>query len=663
MPRFAPLALIALPFLACPALAQSPLPGSGAAIADPAPRSTPSALPVLSTVPQARDIGWPLGTIKLEVDATDTVRRIIHVKQTIPVSGAGPLTLLLPQWLPGKHDARGEIEKIAGLTIMAGDTPVAWKRDPINVFAFHVAVPQGAGEIVVRFQFLAPTASDQGRIVVTDTLANLQWNNLSLYPAGYYVRRIPIQLTLTLPAGWTAATALRGTVENSTTASTVTYAETDYETLVDSPAFAGRYASAIDLGHDVRLNLFADDPAELIATPAQIDAHKKLVAEALALFGARHFDHYDFLFAFSETLGGIGLEHHRSSENGIAPGYFTKWNDGPGSRNILPHEFTHSWNGKFRRPDLLWTPDYATPMQDDLLWVYEGQTQFWGYVLGARSGIYTKAQTLDALASIAARLDNTRGREWRPLDDTDHDPIVTKRRAQGWGTWQRNEDYYNEGMMIWLEADAIIRRETDGAKGMDNFARAFFGTHDGDWGVLTYGRQDVIDTLNAVAPYDWAGFLAERVDRPTREVTKAGFTLGGYRLVYGSSPASTDAAREATGKFTDQSFGVGLVVNNSGDVTSTVWDSAAFRAGITIGTKIIAVNGEEYGAKAFLQALREASDGKRPLSLIIKQGRRYRTISLDYSGGIRYPRLEKVGEGETSLDRLLAPKTGETPAA
>ncbi len=328
-------------------------------------------------------------------------------------------------------------------------------------------------------------------------------------------------------------------------------------------------------------------------------------------------------------------------------------------RNTLPHEFTHSWNGKYRRPANLTTPDYATPMQNDLLWVYEGQTQFWGYVLGARAGLYTKQQTLDALASIAGRLDTGHGREWRPLVDTTDDPIIDKRRPQAWWSWQRNEDYYNEGMMVWLEADAILRRETRGAKGMDDFARAFFGMNDGDRGVLTYTRQDVIDALSRIAPYDWDGFFKARVDQPTSEVTKGGFALGGYKLSYGETPGSTDKTRETNGKMTDQSYGVGLVVNDNGNVEAALWDSPAFAAGMTVGTRIVAINGEEYSAKLWRQALKETADGKHPLSLIIKQAQRYRNITLAYSGGIRYPRLEKTGGGETSLDRLLKPRTRE----
>ena len=652
MPRTILIALLVSSALASAAHAQPSAPT----------RSAPMALPVVETVPEPRDIPWTAGTIQLAVDATDTLRRIVNVTETIPVAGDGPLTLLLPEWLPGNHGPRGTIDKLAGLTVTAGGNPVAWHRDPLNVFAFHIAVPPGASSVTVKFQFLAPTDSGQGRITMTETMLDLQWNSVSLYPAGYYVRRVPIQATVTLPAGWTAATALRGTATNGTASSTVVYGETDYDTLIDSPLYAGAYARTIDLGHNVALDLLADDPAELVTTPEQVTLHKRMVDEAFALFGAHHFDHYDFLVAISDKLGGIGLEHHRSTEIGVAPGYFIKPEQLRG-RYTLPHEFTHSWDGKFRRPDLLWTPDFRVPMQNDLLWVYEGQTQFWGYVLSARSGLYTKQQSLDNYAAIAARLDNAKGREWRPLEDTTYDPIIAARRSEPWASWQRSEDYYNEGLMIWLEADAIIRKGTEGAKGLDDFARAFFGVNDGDWGELLYNRQDIIDTLNSIYAYDWAGFFRDRVDSPTKEVTKGGFTLAGYKLVYGETANSVIQNGEKVAKNVDQSFGVGMVVADSGNVSSVVWNSAAFKGGITNGTKIIAVNGEEYSAEVFRKELKATTDKAHPLSLIIKQGTRYRTITLDYSGGIRYPRLEKTGEGDTSLDRLLAPKTGGAPAA
>ncbi|WP_242130385.1 peptidase M61 [Sphingobium sp. Sx8-8] len=624
---------------------------TGPLVAQDAIRSRPTALPVDNAAPMPKDIPYPGGTIRLEVDATDTVQRIFRVKETIPVTGSGPMTLLMPQWLPGNHAPRGQIEKLNGLTFTADGKPLAWKRDPLNVYGFVIDVPQGTKQVVASFQFLSATQPNQGRVVVTPKMLNIQWESVSLYPAGYYTRQIPIQATVTYPDGWQAATALRG----KKTGSTVAYEAIDYEALQDSPVFAGLYFKPVDLGHNVTLNIVADDADELDAKPDQIAKHKKLVDEAGALFGTYHFNHYDFLFAITDEMGGIGLEHHRSSENQVEPGYFKKWGDGDAllDRNLLPHEFTHSWDGKFRRPDLLWTPDFNVPMQDNLLWVYEGQTQFWGYVLGARSGLFTKQETLDAYAHIAAKLDTTRGREWRAMEDTTHDPIISARRPKGWTSWQRSEDYYNEGLMIWLEADAIIRQQTKGAKGLDDFAQAFFGINPGDWGQVVYNRGDVIKTLNAVAPYDWAGFFQKYVDSTTRETPKGGFTLGGYKLVYGDTPGAITKAAEGANKFTDQSFGIGMVVKNDGEIANVVWDSPAFKAGLAIGSKIVAINGDEYSGEVFKAAIKSG----KPLQIILKQDKYYRTLTLAYSGGLRYPRLEKTGEGEGSLDRLLKPKT------
>lgn len=620
-------------------------------LAQEAIRSKPTALPVDNAAPSPKDVPYPGGTIRLEVDASDTTQRIFRVKETIPVAAAGPMTLMMPEWLPGNHAPRGQIEKLTGLTFTANGQTLAWKRDPLNVYAFTIDVPQGAREVVAQFQFLSATQGNQGRVVVTPKMLNIQWESVSLYPAGYYTRQIPVQANVTYPAGWQAATALRGT----RTGDVVAYQTIDYEALQDSPVFAGRYFKPVDLGHNVTLNIVADEADELNAKPEQIAKHRKLVDEAGALFGAYHFDHYDFLLAITDEMGGIGLEHHRSSENQVEPGYFTKWDSSDAllDRNLLPHEFTHSWDGKFRRPDLLWTPDFNVPMQDNLLWVYEGQTQFWGYVLGARSGLFSKAETLDAYAQIAAKLDTAVGRQWRPMEDTTHDPIISARRPKGWSSWQRSEDYYNEGLMIWLEADAIIAKATRGRKGLDDFAKAFFGVRPGDWGQLVYNRGEVIETLNAIAPYDWAGFFQKYVDSPTRETPKGGFILGGYNLVYGEEPNSITKAAEGAGKMTDQSFGIGAVVKNDGEISSVIWDSAAFKAGLVVGAKILAVNGDEFSGDVWKAAIK----AKAPIQIMLRQDKYYRTLTLDYSGGLRYPRLEKTGGGEGSLDRLLKPRT------
>ena len=613
-----------------------------------ATRSKPVAQNIVDVIPPPRDVRYP-GTLILEVDASDVRQHIFRVTETIPVAQAGPLTLLYPQWLPGIHSPAGSVDKLAGLKITIDGKPQQWIRDPLNVFAFHLTIPEGAKAVVAEFQFLSPTATEQGRVVITDTLLRLQWPSVSLYPAGYFARQIPIQATVKYPEGWEACCAVRGKRNGSS----VTYDTTDYEVLVDSPVLAGRHFKAVDLGGNVMLDIFADSPRELAAASEHIAAHAKLVEESLALFGARHYDHYDFLLSISDTLGSIGLEHHRCSEDGVAPGYFTRWADGPGARNLLPHEFTHSWNGKFRRSELLWTPNFNVPMQDNLLWVYEGQTQFWGFVLGARSGLYSKQQTLDAFAMLASHYDDVPGRTWRPLEDTTHEPIISGRHKQAWRSWQRGEDYYNEGLLMWLEVDGLIRKQTAGAKGLDDFAKNFFGINDGDFGEVTYNRRTVIDILNGLAPLDWDKFLREHTDDISSEAPKNGLTLGGYKLVYTDQPSSASKAQEARLKGVDQSAGIGLEVKNDGEITNIVWESPAFKAALTVSMKVFAVNGTEFTGEAFKDAIVSAKKTKKPIELLIKDGHAYRTVKIDYVEGIRYPHLEKVGAGDGSLDILL----------
>ena len=614
-------------------------------------RSQPQPLPITSTIPAARDIPYP-GTIKLEVDATRINQAIYRVKETIPVAGAGPMALLMPQWLPGKHAPRGEIEKLAGLTITANGQRLAWRRDPLDVYAFHIDVPAGVREVIVTFEFLSATQPNQGRVVVTPDMLNLQWEAVSLYPAGYFTRQIPVEATVTYPDGWTAASGLPATREGAI----YRYEKTDYETLVDSPVFAGRYFREWKLSDRVDLNVVADTPEELAASEDQIAKHRALVTQAVALFGAQHYDRYEFLLAITNKMGSIGLEHHRSSENGVDPGYFTEWDKGPGERNLLPHEMVHSWNGKYRRGADLFTPDFKTPMQDSLLWVYEGQTQFWGYVLGARSGLFTKQQTLDAYAAIAASLDTRKGREWRPLVDTTNDPIISARRPKGWVSYQRSEDYYNEGLLIWLEVDSILRRESRGKRSMDDFARAFFGVNDGDWGVLTYTFDDVVATLNAIQPYDWRTLLDTRVNRPSDRAPLAGLTDNGYKLVYGDEPSAFLKDRETRGKANDFTYSIGVVLNKEGVISSVDWGGPAYKQGLTTGATLVAVNGQTYTPERLKKAITAAKGTTTPIRLMVKEGEAYRDVVVDYHEGLRYPRLEKIASGEAGLDRLLTAK-------
>ncbi|MCJ8158337.1 M61 family metallopeptidase [Sphingomonas sp. LaA6.9] len=607
--------------------------------------------PLTDTIAAPVDAPYP-GTMTLDIDATDVQRAIYRVKQTIPVAKPGPMTLLFSKWLPGKHAPRGEVEKLAGLKVMAGGKLLPWRRDNLDVYAFHIDVPAGAARLDLSFDFVSATDEDQGRIVITPAMMNLQFEQVSLYPAGYFTRRIPVKATVKYPDGWKAASGLPATANGST----YSYQATDYETLIDSPVFAGRHFRQEQLTDRVRLNIVADEAKYLAAKPEHIAAHRRLVEQAVKLFGVQHYDKYEFLLALTDEMGGIGLEHHRSSENGVNPEYFTEWDKGPGRRNLLPHELTHSWNGKHRRPAGNWTPDFRTPMNNDLLWVYEGQTQFWGYVLGARSGLFSKQETLDALAAIAATLDNRAGLQWRPLGDTTNDPVITPRKPKGWTSWQRSEDYYNGGMLVWLEADTIIRRLSGGSKSIDDFARSFFGGRDGDWGVSTYDFNAVAAALNGVVAYDWTSFLTQRVTENAGGAPLKGLTDAGYRLVYTEEPSSfiTDGERRA--KNSDLSFSLGLTVKNSGEVSQVMWDGPAFNAGLRVSDKIVAVAGNAYSDDRIKEAITAARSGKTPVRLLIQSGDRYRDVEIAYSGGLRYPRLEKAGNGAATLDRLLEPK-------
>jgi predicted metalloprotease with PDZ domain len=605
----------------------------------------------LPPIPVSQDKPYP-GTMMLEVDATDLNRAIFKVKQTIPVAQSGPKVLLMPAWLPGNHAARGQIEKLAGLVIKANGKILEWKRDPFNVYAFHIIVPQGTDKLDAEFQFLSATAEDQGRVVITDAMMNLQWQSVSLYPAGFATSRIPIQAKVKWPAGWKAATALRPA---SSAGDTITYQTVDYETLVDSPVFAGKHFRAEPMGHNVTLNIVADEAKELAAKPEHIEAHRKLVDQAVKLFGTRSWDHYDFLLALTDKMGSIGLEHHRSSENGVNPEYFTEWDSGPGRRNLLPHELVHSWVGKHRRPAGQMVADFHSPLENSLMWVYEGQTQFWGYVLGARSGLFSKQDTLDALASIAAGLDIRRGRDWRSVDDTTYDPIITPRRPKGWVSYQRSEDYYNEGLLIWLEADGMIRSFTGGRKGMDDFAQRFFGTKDGDYSAKSFDFDEVARTLNAITPYDWAGFLTERLTSKASRAPVNGLMLGGYRLTYGDTPTPFMKDAETRSKELNLTYSLGGTINK-GKLSAVIWDGPLFNAGLSVGQEIVAVGDTAYSDATIKDAIIAAKGGKDPISLIVKSGDRVRTVNVIWNGGLRYPRLEKADKADGSLDKLLAPR-------
>ncbi len=617
-----------------------------------AQNSAPQPTPIVDSIPASQDRSPP-APMTLLVDATDIKRAIYRVKQNIPIEKAGINFLLYPKWLPGKHAPRGAIDALSGLKIFANGKQISWTRDPVDVFAFKVDVPAGVKSLDVEFQFLSPIQSREGRIVITPELMNVQWEQVALYPAGYYTRNISIKPSIILPKGWSGVAALDGAKKNG---NRIDYGLTTFETLIDSPMFAGAHYKKWDLGNNVTLNVFGDQAADLAATPEHIAAHKALVDEAVILFDSKHFDRYEFLLALTNKLGGIGLEHHRSSENTRRRDYFTNYDKSATSRGLLPHEIIHSWNGKFRRPEGLWTPDYRTPMQDNLLWLYEGQTSYWDLVLGARSGLQSKDIVLGEWARHAAYYSNQAGRSWRSVEDTTHDPITAARKPKPFPSWQRREDYYSEGSLIWMAVDMTIRQQSGGSKSLDDFAQAFFGINDGDWGTVTYNFDTIVNTLNTIQPYDWASFLDKRLRQPGQAAPIEGIEMAGYKLVWKDKPSSYEKEVMANRKGLSLAYSLGISLNSTGQITDVLWDSIAFDKGIVGGSEIIAVNGKAYNHDNMQSAISKAATDKKPFTLLIKRGDNYTSYDFKYYNGLRFPHLEPKSEGEQPLDRLLKPR-------
>jgi predicted metalloprotease with PDZ domain len=604
-----------------------------------------------------KDLPFP-GAIMLSVDATDTDRRIFAVHETVPVTAPGEVVLLYPQWLPGTHAPVGPLDRLAGLLIHGKGERIEWVRDPVDVHAFHVAVPKGTTSLEVDFQYLSPVSPAVGRVEVTPDLLVVDWESVALYPAGYATRRIAIDATLKIPEGWKLATALEVASQNG---AVTTFKRVSLETLIDSPVRAGRHLKRYDLAPGdavpVRLDLFAERPDLLELDPAIVDSLRRLVRQTYALFGSHHYDHYDFLVSLSDTIGDdTTLEHHRSAEYGAPLLEFAHWDQTLAGRDVYAHEYVHSWNGKFRRPADLWTPNYNVPMRNSLLWVYEGATQYWGKVLTARAGLWSQQQSLDAWAMTAAALDASAGRSWRALSDTTNDEIINPRRPMSWESWQRFEDYYSEGALIWLDADTLIRERSKGARSLDDFARAFFAIDDGSFTPVAYTFDDVVAALNRVEAYDWKSFLNARLAAHGPGAPLDGIRRGGYKLVFTGTPGDTWKSAEAQKKTTDLSYSLGFVVDKDAVLSAVQWGSPAFAAGLTPGTRLVAVDGVAYEAELLLDTVKRVKGTTEAIELLVRNDDRYRTVRLNYRDGLRYPHLEREPSQPALLDDILAPR-------
>lgn len=588
------------------------------------------------------------GTITVHVDATNLSQKIFRVHQRMPVQ-AGSLRLLYPQWIPGHHSPSASVTQLAGLQISANGTALAWQRDPLDMFAFQLEIPAGVSSIELDYQYLSPLDSSQGRITATHDIVGVQWIALLLYPDRYLVSGISVQASLRLPQGWQYASALNGTMQAD---GVLNFPLTSLATLMDSPLFAGKYFQRHELAPGaavpVGLNTVADQPDALALGAEQLTAHRQLMQQAYKLFGSGHFERYEFLLALSDEFSAIGLEHLQSSENGVRLSYFSDWDNAWGDRDLLPHELVHSWNGKFRRPAGLRVPNYNTPVQNQLLWLYEGQTQYWAEVLAARSGLKSRQQALDSLAGAMADLDAQDGRRWRSLQDTTYNPIMSTGQV-AWPGWQRTEDYYTEGQLLWLEVDARLRQLSNEQTSLDDFARRFFAAQPDGRPQPDYRFEDIVAALNTLASYDWAGLLQQRLSEHVAQSPRSGLRLAGWQLVFNDQPNLVSKMQEHEKGLLDLSHSLGITLGKGGRVEKVRWEGLAFKKGLVPGAVLLAVDGRAYQPALLKQAISAATTSRQTIDLIFKKDDRYQLLSFDYHDGLKYPHLQRI---EGSPDRL-----------
>jgi len=625
-------------------------------------------LPFLRLAPFLSVLTWGLITsaptasaqaIQLHVDLTDAPRNIYHAKLSIPAK-PGSMTLVFPEWIPGNHRPSGPIADLTGIHMEAAGKPLAWQRDEIDMYAFHVTVPEGAEMIEVSLDSItANTSAGGGGPAASSNLLDLNWNTVLLYPQGANSDAVEVAASITLPDEWKFGTALRSTkISNK---NEVEFTPVSLTTLVDSPLIAGEHFRQIDLGVSLDrphvMDLVADSDADLAMKPEDLAAYKKLVAETGALFGARHYRHYDFLYTLSDQVGGHGLEHHESNDSAGSERTLLDPDLHFIEADLLPHEFAHSWNGKYRRPAGLATANYQQPMIGNLLWVYEGLTDYLGDLLAERSGLTTPEQYREALANTAAMLDHRPGRTWRPLEDTACSVQILRMVGSQWSNWRRSLDYYPEGELIWLEVDSIIRQQTRGRRSLDNFLRNFEGGESGPPKVVRYTLDDVVHALNDVASYDWATLLGERVNSTGARAPLGGIEGHGWKLIYNEQPNLLEKAVEKRFKTANFAYSLGFTIDKDGKLADVIVGSPAYQSGIGPGMKLVAVNGQKWSPAVLRSALKAAQRTTQSIELLVENAQFYRTYSVNYHEGEKNPHLQRVDGQPDLLTKMLAPLT------
>jgi predicted metalloprotease with PDZ domain len=597
--------------------------------------------------------------IKLQVDATDAPRRLFHVRMTMPVK-PGPMTLLYPEWIPGEHAPSGPINDLVGLKIQANGQEIPWKRDSVNMFGFHITVPPGATTIDIVFDFISapesPGFSSGGS--VTTELAVLNWNQLLLYPQGVPADQLHYQANLRVPNSWRYGTALPIARESG---NEVEFQPAPLDTLIDSPVSTGLHYRTVDLGTDSGishyLHLAGDSDRAIEIPPDQVLDYQKLVKETGALFGSRHYRSYHFLLTLSDHIASFGLEHHESSDDRVGERTLVDDMGRKVEAGLLPHEFTHSWNGKYRRPAGLATSDYGQPMRGDLLWVYEGLTQYLGNVLTPRSGLYTPEEYREDLARTSAALDRESGRTWRPLEDTAVAAQLLYSARDDYAEYRRSVDYYDEGTLIWLEVDVLIRQLSNGAKSLDDFCRAFHGGPGGTPAMKPYTFDDLVAALNSVQPYDWSKFLRARLDSTQPHAPLGGIENAGWKLVYDAYRSEIWRDYEDDRRTVNLMYSIGLAVTDDGTIDDVAYGGPAQKAGVTPATRLIAVDNRQFTPTILREAVQRTKSNARGVELLIKNGEYYSTHHIDYQGGEKYPHLVRDESKPDILSKIIAPLT------
>ena len=601
--------------------------------------------------------------IQVRVDATDAPRRVFHVTLNIAAK-PGPMTLLYPQWIPGDHMPDGPIPNLVGLVVKANGNIIPWRRDSVNMFAFHLDVPAGASSLDVAFDFLSPGESGGGEFLAgsstTTELSVLNWNQFVLYPQDSDPDKLQFQAHLRLPSAWKYGTALPIARESG---GDIDFAPASLTTLIDSPISAGSHYRTVDLGVDGGihhyLHLAGDSDRAVDMSPELVNDYKNLVAETGALFGARHYRDYHFLYTLSDHIAHFGLEHHESSDDRLNERTIIDPSLRTASAYLLCHEFVHSWNGKYRRPAGLTSGGhdggYDTPMKGDLLWVYEGLTNYLGEILTPRSGLWTAAEYRESIAGPAADMDNTYGRRWRPLEDTAVGAQLLYGAPEDYSNYRRSVDYYPEGSLIWLEVDVMIRQMSKGAKSLDDFCHAFHGGSSGEPIMKTYDFADVVAALNAVQPYDWAGYFNQRLNMTSEHAPLGGIEGSGWKLAYDNVRSDFWKSDEDRRKIADLSYSIGLKIQEDDSIVADVqYGGPARIAGVTPGVKMIAVNGRQYTSTVLREAIDDAVKSTKPIELLFKNGEYYETKHVDYHGGQRYPHLVRDESKPDLLSQITA---------